>query len=51
MNTAKVKRDEVDILIRPKLSSYSRTVDDPKELRELISKGYDAAKDELPEPS
>ncbi|MDX1638177.1 MAG: patatin-like phospholipase family protein, partial [Balneolaceae bacterium] len=43
-NLSRAKQDEVDILIRPKLSQYSRTVDDPEKIRELITKGYEAAK-------
>ena len=48
-NLSKITEDDVDLLIRPKLSSYSRTVDDPEELRALIAKGYQAAKQKLSE--
>ncbi|MFH5884152.1 patatin-like phospholipase family protein [Halalkalibaculum sp. DA3122] len=46
-NLSRAKADEVDLLIRPKLASYSRTVDDPEKLRELIDKGYHAANKKL----
>ncbi len=42
-NLSEAKEEEVDLLIRPELSSYSRTEDDPEKLRELIEKGYQAA--------
>ncbi len=48
-NLSSAKGEEVDLLIRPKLSSYSRTVDDPQKLRELIEKGYEATISELGE--
>lgn len=46
-NLSKTTKADVDLLIRPKLSSFSRTVDDPEKLRELIDKGYQAAKHKL----
>ena len=44
---SKATEDQVDILIRPELSSYSRTVDEPEKLRELIEKGYQSARQQL----
>lgn len=48
-NLSQPKEDEIDLLIRPELSSYSRTVDDPEKLRELIEKGYQTALESLNE--
>lgn len=41
------KSDNVDLLIRPELSSYSRTDTDSKKITELIERGYQATIEKL----
>lgn len=42
-NISSSSHAEVDLMIRPDLSSFSRTVDEPEKLREMIQIGYEAA--------
>jgi len=46
-NLTRSRSDNVDLLIRPELSSYSRTEIDSDKMSELIEEGYNTAKEAL----
>ena len=46
-NLTRSRSEEVDLLIRPELSSYSRTEIDSEKIKGLIKEGYDTASEAL----